>query len=173
MEYSTTAVYPSTCVGDDGSAICLFCRIAGAGQHMSADGTARVVQMIAAAIGGLAVADYFTMRNQQQENDADLDALRVVKEVRLAKIEGKLPFDVRILFIIPESGLSDNGIALDRFVARMRRWFNPLAARLVAWDARHIYEITVGDYLDTQQIYLDHYSYRGQTIQGLLPSPRL
>ena len=66
-----------------------------------------------------------------------------------------------------------NGIALDRFVARMKGWFNPLAARLVAWDALHIYEITVGDYLDTQQIYLDHYSYRGQTIQGLLPPPRI
>lgn len=113
------------------------------------------------------------LSQMQLENDPDLDALRVVKEVRLAKIEGSPPFDVRILFIIPESGLPDNGIALDRFVARMRRWFNPLAARLVAWDARHIYEITVGDYLDTQQIYLDHYTYRGQTIQGLLPSPRI
>jgi len=113
------------------------------------------------------------LSQMQLENDADLDALRVVKEVRLAKIEGKPPFDVRILFIIPEGGLLDNGIALDRFAARMRGWFNPLAARLIAWDARHLYEITVGDYLDTQQIYLDHYSYRGQTIQGLLPSPRL
>ncbi len=113
------------------------------------------------------------LSQMQLENDADLAALRVVKEVRLAKIEGKPPFDVRILFIIPESGLPDNGIALDRFVSRMRTWFNPLAARLVAWDARHIYEITVGDYLDMQQIYLDHYSYRGQTIQGLLPPPRL
>lgn len=113
------------------------------------------------------------LSKMQLENDADLDALRVVKEVRLAKIEGKPPFAVRMLFIIPESGLPDNGIALDRFVARMRGWFNPLAARLVAWDARHIYEITVGDYLDTQQIYLDHYSYRGQIIHGLLPTPRL
>ena len=113
------------------------------------------------------------LSQMQLENDADLDALRMVREMRLAKIEGKPPFDVRLLFIIPESGLPDNGIALDRFVARMRNWFNPLAARLVAWDARHIYEITVGDYLDTQQIYLDHYSYRGQVIQGLLPPPRL
>src|SRR5437588_4372332 len=97
----------------------------------------------------------------------------MVKEVRLAKIVGNPPFDVRILFIVPESGLSDNGIALARIVSRMRGWFNPLAARLVAWEARHIYEITVGDYLDTQQIYLEHYTYRGQTIQGLLPSPRI
>jgi hypothetical protein len=52
----------------------------------------------------------------------------------------------------------------------MRSWFNPLAARLVAWDARHLYEITVGDYLDTQQIYLEQYTYQGQIIQGLLPT---
>jgi hypothetical protein len=113
------------------------------------------------------------LSQMQMENDPDLDAMKLVKEVRLAKIEGSPPFDVRILFIVPESGLPDNGIALDRFVARMRGWFNPLAARLVAWNALHIYEITVGDYLDTQQIYLDHYTYRGQIIQGLLPPPRI
>ncbi len=113
------------------------------------------------------------LAKMQLEDDTELEVLRLVKEVRLDKIEGKPPFNVRLLFIIPESGMPDNGIALDRFVARMRNWFNPLAARLVAWDALHIYEITVGDYLDTQQIYLDHYSYRGQTIHGLLPSPRL
>jgi hypothetical protein len=107
----------------------------------------------------------------QRDNDVDLDALDTVREIRLAQIAGNPPFDVRILFIIPESGLPDGGLALARLVNRIREWFNPLAARLTAWDARHIYEITVGDYLDTQQIYLDHYTYQGQTIQGLLPPP--
>lgn len=97
----------------------------------------------------------------------------MVKEVRLAKISGNLPYNVRLLFIIPESGLPDGGIALARLVSRMRGWFNPLAARLVAWDTRHIYGISVGDYQDTQQIYLDHYTYRGRTIQGLLPLSRI
>lgn len=113
------------------------------------------------------------LSQMQKDTDPDLDALDNVKEVRLARIVGKPPFDVRLLFIIPEDGLPDNGVALAHLVFRMRTWFNPLAARLVAWDARHLYEITVGDYLDTQQIYLEQYTYRGQIIQGLLPTPNI
>jgi hypothetical protein len=104
------------------------------------------------------------LSQMQKNNDPDLDALDNVKEVRLAKIIGKPPFDVRLLFIIPQEGLSDNGVAIAHLVSRMRTWFNPLAARLVAWDARHLYEITVGDYLNTQQIYLEQYTYQGQII---------
>jgi len=111
------------------------------------------------------------LAQMQQDKDPDLDALDQVREVRLAKITGSLPYAVRLLFIVPESGLPENGIALARLINRIREWFNPLAARLVAWDARHLYEITVGDYLDTERFYLDHYTYRGQTIRGLLPAP--
>jgi hypothetical protein len=107
-----------------------------------------------------------------KDNDPDLDALNMVKEIRLAKISGDHPYKVRLLFIIPESGLPDNGVALAHLASRMHGWFNPLAACLSTWDARHIYEISVGNYLDTQQIYLDHVTYRGRTIQGLLPPPR-
>ena len=113
------------------------------------------------------------LSKMQKDSDPDLDSLDNVKEVRLAKIVGKPPFDVRLLFIIPEDGLPDNGVALARLVFRMRTWFNPLAARLVAWDARHLYEITVGDYLDTQQIYLEQYTYQGQIIRGLLPAANI
>lgn len=113
------------------------------------------------------------LSQMQKDNDPDLGALDNVKEVRLAKIVGKPPFEVRLLFITPENGLPDNGVALARLVSRIREWFNPLAAHLVAWDARHLYEITVGDYLDTQQIYLEQYTYRGQIIQGLLPTPNI
>jgi hypothetical protein len=110
------------------------------------------------------------LSQMQKEHDPDLNALDNVKEVRLAKIVGKPPFDVRLLFIIPEDGLPDNGVALAHLVFRIRTWFNPLAARLVAWDVHHLYEITVGDYLDTQQIYLEQYTYQGQIIRGLLPT---
>jgi len=113
------------------------------------------------------------LSQMQKDGDPDLDALDNVKEVRLAKITGKPPFDVRLLFIIPEEGLPDKGVALARLVFRIRTWFNPLAARLVAWDARHLYEITVGDYLDTQQIYLEQYTYQGQIIRGLLPAANI
>lgn len=113
------------------------------------------------------------LSQMQKNGDPDLEALDTVKEVRLAKIVGKPPFEIRLLFIIPQEGLSDNGVALAHLVSRMRTWFNPLAARLVAWDARHIYEISVGDYLDTQQIYLEQYTYQGQVIQGLLPTANI
>ena len=113
------------------------------------------------------------LSQMQKDNDPELDALDNVKEVRLAKIVGKPPFDVRLLFIIPEDGLPESGVALARLVFRIRTWFNPLAARLIAWDARHLYEITVGDYLDTQQIYLEQYTYQGQIIQGLLPTANI
>lgn len=105
----------------------------------------------------------------QKNTDPALDAMDDVKELRLAKIVGKPPFDVRLLFIIPEDGLPDNGVALAQLVSHIRTWFNPLAAHLVAWDARHLREISVGDYLDTQQIYLEQYTYQGQIIRGLIP----
>src|SRR5579872_5069817 len=59
----------------------------------------------------------------QRDNDAELDALDVVREIRLAQIDGPPPFDIRILFIIPESGLPDGGLALARLVNRIRGWF--------------------------------------------------
>ncbi|MGB8345388.1 MAG: hypothetical protein WCD86_10920 [Ktedonobacteraceae bacterium] len=113
------------------------------------------------------------LSQMQKDGDPDLDALDNVKEVRLAKIAGKPPFDVRLLFVIPEDGLPDKGVAVARLVFRIRTWFNPLAARLVAWEAHHLYEITVGDYLDTQQIYLEQYTYQGQIIRGLLPAANI
>ena len=113
------------------------------------------------------------LSQMQKNGDPELEALDTVKEVRIAKIVGKPPFEVRLLFIIPQEGLSDKGVALAQLVSRIRTWFNPLAARLVAWDARHLYEISVGDYLDTQQIYLEQYTYKGQIISGLLPTANI
>ena len=122
-------------------------------------------------VGGVIkpILDHFSQ--MQKDKNPDLDALDMVREVRLAKISGSPPYEVRLLFIIPEDGLPDGGVALARLVTRMRDWFNPLAAHLAAWEARHLYEVTVGDYLDTERIYLDHYTYHGQTIHGLLPPP--
>jgi hypothetical protein len=113
------------------------------------------------------------LRLLQEANDSDLGSLETVEELRLARVTGNPPYDVRLLFIIPRAGLEDGGLALARLVARMRGWFDPSTARLVAWDARHLYEVTVGDYLDTDQILLDHYTYRGLTIRGLGPPPQV
>ena len=105
----------------------------------------------------------------QEEKDPDLEVLDMVKEVRIAPLASDFPYKVNMLFIISEEGLPDNGVALARFVGRLREWFDPEFASLVAWDASHLYEISAGDYIDTQQIFLDHYTYDGNTIRGLKP----
>jgi hypothetical protein len=109
------------------------------------------------------------VRTMQENGDPELEVLTLVKEVRVVRLIGDPPYEVRLIFIISEDGLPDHGLALARFVNRMREWFDPLEAKLVAWDASHLYEISAGDYMDTQQIYLDHYTYRGETIRGLVP----
>jgi hypothetical protein len=105
----------------------------------------------------------------QAENDPDLGVLDLVKEVRIAPLKEATPYKVNMLFIISEEGLPDKGVALARFVGRLQEWFDPEAASLAAWDALNLYEISAGDYINTQQIYLDHYTYDGNTIRGLNP----
>jgi hypothetical protein len=109
------------------------------------------------------------LRQMQGVGDPDLTALDPVEQIRLAPTGGEPPYEVSLLFIIPQSGLPDGGIALARLVARVSSWFEPNEARLAQWDAAHLYEISVGDYLDYEQILLDEYTYQGQTIRGLEP----
>lgn len=113
------------------------------------------------------------LHEMQKTSDPDLTALDMVKEVRLLRLAGEPPYNIRLLFIIPETGLSDNGKGLARLIARMRDWFDPKAACLDGWDYRNLYQVTAGDYLDTQKIYLDEHTYRGKIIQGLTPPPLL
>lgn len=109
------------------------------------------------------------MRIMQENSDSDLDALTMVKEVRIAPLPGEPPYEVNLLFILSENGLPDEGKALTRLVGCMRGWFDPAKATLKTWDAFNLYEISAGDYIDTQRIYLDHYTYQGSTIRGLIP----
>jgi len=118
------------------------------------------------------VAPILTNLHQMQEaDDPDLAALDAVSGIRMNRPIGNLPYNIYLLFIISEAGLPDGGMALARLIRRMRGWFDPSTARLVAWDARTLYQVSAGDYLDMDQIYLDHYTYRGQTIIGLTPPP--
>ena len=109
------------------------------------------------------------LRTMQEEGDEDWRVLDEIKEVRLGRIAGELPFPVRLLFIVPDEGLADGGIGLTRLVGRMHGWFDPAVARLVAAQPLTYYGISVGDYYATDRVYLDYYTYRGRTIQGLEP----
>ena len=105
----------------------------------------------------------------QECDDSQLEVLEMVEQVRVAPLIGDPPYEVRLLFMISMDGLPDYGLALARFVGRMHEWFDPAEAELIAWDTTHLYEISAGDYIDTQEIYLDHYTYDGETIRGLVP----
>ncbi len=113
------------------------------------------------------------LRRMQEAGEAELHVLDPVREVRLARLVGGLPFEVRLLFIVPEAGLPDGGVGLARLAGRMRDWFDPDAARLVAAQPLTYHSISVGDYYATDRIYLDYYTYRGRTIQGLGPGGEL
>ncbi len=111
------------------------------------------------------------LRSLQEAGDEGLRALDPVREVRIAHPGDQLPYDVRLLFIVPEEGLPDGGAGLAQLVGRMHEWFDPAAARLVAAQPITYHRISVGDYYGTDRIYLDYYTYRGRTIQGLGPLP--
>lgn len=109
------------------------------------------------------------LRALEATNDSDLAALDEVQQVRFLRLHGMPPYQLRLLFIVAATGLSDGGVALARLVARMRTWFAVGKATLVSWDALSLYQISAGDFADTDRLYLDHYTYRGNTIRGIAP----
>lgn len=108
------------------------------------------------------------LARMDREGDPDFSALDDVRQVRLARISGGKPYDVHLLFII-DTQPSDGGLALARLVKQLGGWLTPGQARLASWDAMTVYDISAGDLLETDQIYLDHYTYRGMTVQGATP----
>jgi hypothetical protein len=111
------------------------------------------------------------LRAMQADGDDDWHIFDEVLEVRVARIVGDLPFDVRLLFIIPEAGLSDGGVGLARLTGQMRKWFDPKVARLINAQPITYRTISVANYQETDRIYLDFYTYQGRAIQGLGPIP--
>ncbi len=110
------------------------------------------------------------LRGLQQAGSLDLAALDPLEEIRVAPVDGSPPYDVSLLFIVPESGLPDGAAALARLVGHIAAWFTLGQARLVSWDAVHYGELSVRDYLDHEKLQLDEYTYQGVTIRGLEPS---
>jgi hypothetical protein len=109
------------------------------------------------------------LRQMQKDQDPEIATLDTFRELRIARLAGTPPYNVRLLFVMPENEINDGGKALARLVKRMREWLDPRAARITAWDARDLFHISVGDYIRTDKLYLDHYTYKGRTIRGLTP----
>lgn len=110
----------------------------------------------------------------QATRDPDLAALRDVREVRFVRLQGNPPYDVRLLFMVKGADLPDGGVALDRLVGRIRQWLEERGeATLTHWDTATPADLALEEYLNTEKLDLDEYTYRGRTVQGLAPIPRL
>lgn len=111
------------------------------------------------------------LHEMQKNNDPDLSILETFQEMRVGHLEGPPPYEVRILFVVPIGEPSDGGLALARLIARMHAWLEPRVARITAWDALDLFQVSAGNYLSMDRLYLDRYTYQGRTVRGLAPPP--
>ena len=109
------------------------------------------------------------LRQMQSAEDPLLGALESVFEIRLLRITGAPPFSVRLVVIVEASLDTLKRAEIASLLGRIHGWLDPSVARLVAAEVRTHFEISVGDYIQTDQIFLDEFTYRGTTIAGLRP----
>jgi hypothetical protein len=117
-----------------------------------------VARPITSGLAALRVAD-----------EAAVVLLRRILEIRIGKLEGTPPYEVRLLFVVDEAG--DRGAivcGLAGLVADMNGWMGE-NARIVAWDAATLYEISAGDYLDTIPLYAEHLTFQGTAGDEAMP----
>jgi hypothetical protein len=123
---------------------------------------------IAAAV----VAPIITnLRFMQDAGDPLISALESVREVRLLRLEGGPPFNARLLLLVGDDVDEDRRADLAAIIGRIHGWLDPKTATLAAAEVRTMFEVSVGDYIQTDQIYLDEFTYRGTTVEGLKPPP--
>lgn len=110
------------------------------------------------------------IRELREASDPSVGVLANVADVRIAQLQGYPPYEVKVLFITNQEETS-NGVrlALARLIVDMRGWLTD-NARIVAWDAASLYEISAADYLNTVPLYAEHLTYRGAMVAGAEPS---
>ncbi len=110
------------------------------------------------------------IRELREASDPSVGVLADVADVRIAQLQGYPPYEVKVLFITNQEETS-NGVrlALARLIVDMRGWLTD-NARIVAWDAASLYEISAADYLNTVPLYAEHLTYRGAMVAGAEPS---
>ncbi|MGH7755025.1 MAG: hypothetical protein ACREM8_01920 [Vulcanimicrobiaceae bacterium] len=109
------------------------------------------------------------LRTMQRQGSLDIGMLDRVAEVRLRVANANLPYAFELLFIVDAAETREMDLALAPLLGEMSSWFVPEAAVLRAWYARALSDISVSDYLDSETLNLDEYSYAGGTIRGLTP----
>jgi len=110
------------------------------------------------------------IRQLREASDPSVAVLADVADVRIAQLQGHPPYEVKLLFITNQ-GETSSGVrlALARLIVDMPGWLTD-NARIVAWDAASICEISAGDYLNTVPLYAEHLTYRGAMVEGTEPS---
>lgn len=109
------------------------------------------------------------IRDLRAADDPSVEVLADVMDIRMAQLQGDPPYDVQLLFVTRGDHTTERvRLALARLVVDMRDWLTD-NARIMAWDAASMYEVTAGDYLNTVPLYAEHLTYRGATVDGAEP----
>jgi len=112
------------------------------------------------------------MRALQAAGNLDPELFDQIAEVRLLVENDSLPFTFDLLFMVEAIGSAEFELLLAPLLGQMRSWFQPELSILRAWYTRTYEDVSVADYLASEQLYLDEYSYEGGTIRGLIaPEP--
>jgi len=124
------------------------------------------------------VVEYFVapvldcLNKLRTTHPAAIECLADVLEIRFRSI-GDSPIETAIVFFVEKGYPLDGGIALAELVGLIIQELDDEASKLVGWDAISYDEISVAEYVAMNQLYLDSYTFQGQTRVGLGPSPRL
>jgi len=112
------------------------------------------------------------MRSLQATGNLNLDLFDRILEVRLRVENDSLPFTFDLLFMVEPVASAEFELLMAPLLGQMRSWFQPELSKLRAWYTRSYEDVSVADYLASDQLYLDEYSYDGGTIRGLIaPEP--
>lgn len=86
---------------------------------------------------------------------------------------GESPIETAVVFFVEKGYPLDGGVALADLVGLFIDELDDGECTLVGWDAISYDEISVADYIAMDQLYLDSYTFQGQTRVGIGPSPSL
>lgn len=111
------------------------------------------------------------LRRLGEENPRSLDCLAEVREARV-RVSGDVPLTVDLIFFTEAGHPIDGGVGLADLIGHIETWLDPKLVSL-RWATSSLGEISVQDYLATEQIFLDHYTYEGETKTGLGPPQRV
>jgi hypothetical protein len=94
-----------------------------------------------------------------------------VQELRVVPPESiNLPFDIELVFILNETGLSEQAAdALNAVETVIRGAINPERVRIIDIRSRSPEQMSVAEYFSSAPLFLDSLTFRGEEIHGAKP----